>query len=127
MMLMLLLTELTALGVELSAEQDHLNVRGPAGALTADLRQAMREQKAALMQFAAYPYVETIDGLGTLTGHRQECDVSFTAPEHQERLRYRIGVCGLGDGVERFYYPGMVTLADVKQSRAPEPSRGVSS
>jgi hypothetical protein len=120
MMLILLLTELTHLGVELTVEQAHLKVRAPAGALTADLRQAMQEQKAALMQFTAYPYVGTIDGLGTLTGNRQECDVSLTAPERQERLRYRVGVRRHCDGIEQFYYPGMVTLARIAALGTPE-------
>lgn len=122
MMFILLLTELTHLRVELSVEQGYLNVRAPAGALTADLRQTMREQKAALMQYAAYPYVETIDGLGTLTGNREECDVSLTAPERKERLRYRVGVRSFCDAVERFYYPGTLSLAC-----APEPIGEVSS
>ena len=41
MMLMLLLSELTRLGVHLSAEPDGLWIKAPAGVLTGDLRQAM--------------------------------------------------------------------------------------
>ncbi len=51
-------------------------------------------------------YVETVDGLGYLTGNRQEQDVTFIASdERKKRLRYKIGVVILKDGIERFYYP----------------------
>ncbi|HLG79132.1 MAG TPA: phage/plasmid primase, P4 family [Ktedonobacteraceae bacterium] len=50
-------------------------------------------------------YVETVDGLGYLTGNRQEQDVTFFSGERKEQLRYRIGVILLKDGIERFYYP----------------------
>ena len=109
MMLMLLLSELTRLGVHLSAEPDGLRIKAPAGVLTGDLRQAMTEHKAALLRYAAFPSVETMDGLGRLTGNRQEFSIiDFVAPERQERLRYQIGVKLLQDGVERFYLPGTV-------------------
>jgi len=108
MMLMLLLAEITRLGVKLSLEQGSLKVQAPAGVLADELRQAMHEQRADLLQFAECPYIKTIDGLGMLTGNREERDISFVAPERQARLRYRIGVRLLHDGVERFYYPGML-------------------
>ena len=109
MMLMLLLTELTHLEVHLSAEPDGLHVQAPAGALTDELRQAMTEHKAALLRYAVYPYVDTIDGLGTLTGHRQQFSIiDLVAPERKERLRYKIGVKLLHDGVERWYLSGTV-------------------
>ena len=50
-------------------------------------------------------YVETVDGLGYLTGNQREQDVSFFSEDKKERLRYKIGVLILKDGVERFYYP----------------------
>lgn len=109
MMLMLLLTELARLGVKLSAEPDGLHVQAPAWALTDELRQAMTEHKAALLRYATYPYVETVDGLGMLTGHRQAFGIiDFVAPERKERLRYTIGVRLLHHGIERFYLPGTV-------------------
>jgi len=73
-----------------------------------ELRQAMTEHKAALLRYATYPYVETIDGLGTLTGARREQDAIFSRSQHWERLRYKIGVKLLPDGIERFYLPGTV-------------------
>ena len=110
MMLMVLLTELARLEVHLSVASDGLHVHAPAGALTDELRQAMTEHKAALLRYAADPAVETIDGLGYLTGNRQEQDVTLTAPERKERLRYKVGVVLLQDGIERFYYPGMLSV-----------------
>ncbi len=50
-------------------------------------------------------YIETADGLGYLTGNQQEQDVTFFSEEKRERLRYKIGVVILKDGIERFYYP----------------------
>lgn len=123
MMLMPLLTELTHLGVKLSVEQGNLKVQAPAEALTDELRQAMHDQKAALLRFAAFPYVETMDGLGTLTGNRLERDISFVAPERQERLRYKVGVRLLHDGVERLYFPGMLWLARAEDVQEHEQSR----
>ncbi len=110
MMLMLLLTELTYLEVHLWVESDGLHVQAPSGVLTDELRQAMIEHKAALLSYAADPAVETIDGLGYLTGNRQEQDVTFTAQERKERLRYKVGVLLLHDGIERFYYPGILSV-----------------
>jgi tubulysin polyketide synthase-like protein len=111
MMLMLLLTELTRLGVQLTIEPDGLKVDVPSWALTDELRQAMREHKAALLRFAACPYVETMDGLGTLSGNRTEQDLTLVAPPRQEAWRYKIGVVSLNDSKERFYWPRMVLLA----------------
>jgi hypothetical protein len=79
--------------------------------LSGELRQAMIEHKMALLRYAAYPFVETIDGWGTLTGNRREQDLTFVAPERQEAWRYQIGVIGWHDGIERFYWPRMVFLA----------------
>jgi TubC N-terminal docking domain len=110
MMLMLLLTELAHLEVHLSVESDGLHVQAPSGALPDELRQAMTEHKAVLLHYAADPAVETIDGLGYLTGNRQEQDVTFVAPERKERLRYKVGAVLLQDGIERFYYPGMLSV-----------------
>lgn len=115
MMLMLLLTELTRLEVHLSADRDGVHVQAPAGALTDELRQAMAEHKTALLRYAAFPYVETVDGRGMLTGARRETDPFYYGTRHGERLRYKIGVQLLGDGVECFYLPG--TLWEVKQQR----------
>jgi hypothetical protein len=108
MMLILLLTELTRLEVRLLAEDDGLHIQAPAGALTDELRQAMMEQKVALLRFARFPYVETIDGLGVLTGHTKAQDISWVAPERQEAFRYKIGVTSLSNSTERFYWPRMV-------------------
>ena len=110
MMLMLLLTELTYLEVHLSVESDGLHVQAPSGVLTDELRQAMTEHKAALLRYAADPAVETIDGPGYLSGNLQEQDVTFVAQERRERLRYKVGVVLLQDGIERFYYPGMLSV-----------------
>ena len=119
MMLMLLLTELTHLDVKLVAEPDGLKVDAPAEVLTDELRQAMTEHKAALLRFALFPYVETIDDLGVLTGNRLEQDITFVAPERQEAWHYKIGVVSLHDGIERFYWPRMVAAAqpDATQTR----------
>ena len=84
MILMLLLTELIGLGVKLSIEQGNVKVQAPVGTLHDELREAMREQKAALSRFACFPYVETIDGLGVLSGHMQEQDITWVAPERLE-------------------------------------------
>jgi hypothetical protein len=109
-MLMILLTELVRLEVHLSVASDGLHVQAPVGVLTDELRQAMTEHKAALLRYAVDPSVETIDGLGYLTGNRQEQDVTFVAQERRERLRYKVGVVLQQDGIERFYYPGMLSL-----------------
>ncbi len=63
-------------------------------------------------------YVETIDGLGYRSGNTRECDVTFTAEEKKEALRWKIGVISLHDGRERFYYPQMMhdVSADVVQA-----------
>ena len=53
--------------------------------------------------------VETVDGLGYLSGNKREQDVTLVAPERQERLRYKVGVVLLLDGAERFYYPGTIS------------------
>jgi TubC N-terminal docking domain len=82
MMLMVLLSELVRLDVRLFAEAESVRVRARAGDVTEELRQAMATHKADILRFACYPYVETIDGLGRLT-----------------------------DGIERFYWPRMVSLA----------------
>ena len=116
MMLMLLLTELTRLQVQLSDEQDGLKVDAPAGVLTKELRQAITEHKAALLRYAACPYVEIVDGLGTLTGARRETDPFYYGTRHGERLRYKIGVRLVYDGVERFYLPGTLWEAQGKQN-----------
>ncbi len=47
-------------------------------------------------------YVETVDGLGYLTGHRKEQDGMFFPEEKRERLRYNIGVVILKERIERF-------------------------
>jgi hypothetical protein len=118
MMLMLLLSELMRMGVHLSATPDGLQVEAPAGTLSDELRQAMTEHKAALLHFAVFPYVETIDGRGTLTGNRREFSIiDFVAPERQERLRHTIGVKLLHDEVERFYLPGTVWEVEHKDER----------
>ena len=123
MMLMLLLTELTRLEVQLTVEPDGLKVDAPAGVLTDELRQAMAEHKAALLRYAAYPSVETIDGWGTLTGRRQEFSIiDLVAPERKERLRYKIGVRLLHDGIERFYLPGTVWEVERKEIQNEETS-----
>ena len=110
MMLMVLLTELARLEVHLSVTSDGLYVHAPAGALTDELRLSMTEHKTALLRYAADPAVETIDGLGYLTGNRQEQDVTFVARERKERLRYKVGAVLLHDGIERFYYPCMLSI-----------------
>jgi hypothetical protein len=64
----------------------------------------------------------TIDGLGILTGNKHEQDLEFVAPERQEAWHYKIGVVGLHDGIERFYWPRMILLAqpDATQTREHE-------
>ena len=111
MILTLLLTELVRLDVRLLAEGERVRVRARAGTLSEELRQALAEHKAEVLRFARTPYVETIDGRGMLTGHTQEQDVSFVAPERLEAWHYKIGVISLTDGIERFYWPRMVLLA----------------
>ena len=120
MMLMLLLTELTRVEVRFLAEADGVHIQAPSGVLTDELRQAMTEHKAALLRFARFPYVQTIDSLGMLTGHTKEHDVSWVAPEHQEALRYKIGVMSLSDSTERFYWPRMVLLARPEATQVSE-------
>ena len=100
----LLFTELIQKGVRLTVADGRLKVRAPTGVLTEELRQAMAAHKAGLRRFATSPFVETIDGLGRLSGNTREQDVSLVAEERKEALRYRIGVVSLRDGRERFYY-----------------------
>ena len=76
MILTLLLTELVRLDVRLVAEGERVRVQARAGTLSEELRQALAEHKADLLRFARTHSVETIDGPGRLTGHRQEQDVS---------------------------------------------------
>jgi TubC N-terminal docking domain len=111
MMLMLLLTELVHQEVRLFVEAESLRVQAHAGGLTDELRQAMVANKADILRFARNPSVETTDGLGTLTGHTQKQDITWVAPQRLEAWCYKIGVLNLSDGVERFYWPGMVSLA----------------
>jgi tubulysin polyketide synthase-like protein len=110
-MLMVLLTELVRLDVRLFAEAEHVRVQAQAGTLTEELRLAMTTHKAHILRFARCPYVETIDGLGRLTGHLQEQDLTFVSPERRDAWRYKVGVASLSDGIERFYWPRMVSLA----------------
>jgi hypothetical protein len=113
MMLMLLLSELVRLQVHLSVTSEGLHVQAPAGVLTDELRQAMAEHKADLHRFARSPCIETIDGLGMLTGNRRNFNIiEFVAPERQERLRYTIGVRLTRDGFEQFYLPGTLWIAE---------------
>lgn len=117
MMLMLLLTELTRLEVKLVAEADALHVQAPTGVLSEELRQAMTEHKTALLHYAACPTIETIDGPGVLTGARQDTDPLCFGTRHGERLRYKIGVRLVQDGVERFYLPGTLWQAKHQEER----------
>ncbi len=86
------------------------------GALTDELRQAMAEHKAALLRYAPSPYIETVDGLGTLTGARREIDPFVYGTQHGERLRYKIGVRLVHDGVEHFYLPGTLWEDEGKEA-----------
>ena len=113
MILMVLLSEFTRLEVRLVAAAENVCVKAPAGSLSDELRQAMTEHKAALMRYASLPYV-VADGVGILTGNRQQQDITFVEPERQEAWRYKIGVMSLYDGVERFYWPRMVLQASPK-------------
>lgn len=116
MMLMLLLSELARLQVHLSVTSDGLHVQAPAQVLTDELHQAMKEHRADLLRFARYPFVDTIDGLGMLTGNRRNFNIiEFVAPERQERLHYIIGVRLLHDGLERFYLPGTLWVAERRE------------
>ena len=117
MMLMLLLTELTRLEVKLSAEPDGLHVQAPPGTLTEELRQAMAGHKAVLLCYAAYSYVETVDGPGILTGARRELDPLCYGTRHGERLRYKIGVRLLRDGMEHFYLPGTLWVPKCREEQ----------
>jgi hypothetical protein len=113
MMLMLLLSELARLQVHLSVASDGLHVQAPKGVLTDELRQAMTEHKADLLRFVRSPCVETIDGPGVLTGNRRNfAIIEFVASERQERLRYTLGVRLIHDGLERFYLPGTLWIAE---------------
>jgi hypothetical protein len=60
--------------------------------------------------------VHTPDGEGVLTGARQETDPLCYGTRHGERLRYKIGVRLLSDGIERFSLPG--TLWQVERPDA---------
>ena len=112
-MLMLLLSELTRLQVHLLVVTDTLHVQAPAGVLTDELRQAIAEHKADLLRFARSPFVETVDGPGVLTGNRRSFGIiEFVALERQERLRYTIGVRLTRDGIEHFYLPGTLWIAE---------------
>lgn len=111
MMLMVLLSELVRLDVRLFAEAESVRVQARAGDVTEELRQAMATHKADILRFARTPYVETIDGLGRLTGHLKEQDLTFVSPERHDTWRYKVGVESLTDGIERFYWPRMVSLA----------------
>ena len=68
-------------------------------------------------------YVETPDGLGYRAGEVQEQDVTFVAEERKERLRYKIGVVSLVDGIKRFYYPSLVSGARPEVIQAYEQSQ----
>ena len=117
MMLMLLLSELTRLDVQLSVTPCGLHVRAPKGVLTGELRQTIAEHKADLLRFARTHSVETIDGVGVLTGNLRSFGIiEFVAPERQERLRYTVGVRLSHDGKERFYLPGTLWIAGQKGS-----------
>ncbi len=122
MMLMLLLTELTRLDVHLSAGPDGLHVQAPVGTLSDELRQAMSEHKAALLRYAAYPYVGTVDGLGMLTGTRRELDPFVYGTRHGERLHYKVGLRLLHDGIERLYLPGTIWEVERKEIQNEETS-----
>jgi len=64
--------------------------------------------------------VETPDGLGYLTGGIREQDVTFTAPERKEQLRYKVGVALVPDGVERFYLPATVWEIEPQETQPEE-------
>lgn len=116
MILMLLLTELTRLEVKLSAEADGLHVRAPVCVLSEELRKGMAEHKTALLRYATCSTIETIDGPGVLTGTRQETDPVCYSTRQGERLRYKVGVRLLSNGVEGFYLPGTLWLAEQKEN-----------
>ncbi len=67
-------------------------------------------------------YVETVDGLGYLTGDIREQDVTFLSEEKRERLRYKIGVVILKDGIERFYFPSTIWEVQEKEIQTHDPS-----
>jgi hypothetical protein len=56
------------------------------------------------------------DGLGVLTGARQETDPLYYGTRHGERLRHKIGARLLSDGIERFYLPGTLWEGEQKAS-----------
>jgi hypothetical protein len=64
--------------------------------------------------------VDTPDGLGYLTGNRQEQEVVFTTSEHKKWLRYKFGVRLLQDDVERFYLPRTVWEVQPRAIQADE-------
>ena len=64
--------------------------------------------------------VDTPDGLGYLTGNRQEQEVVFTTSEHKKWLRYKFGVRLLQDDVERFYLPRTVWEVQPRATQADE-------
>ena len=64
--------------------------------------------------------VDTPGGLGYLTGNWREQDVTFTAPEHKEWLRYTFGVRLLQDEVERFYLLRTVWEVQLRATQADE-------
>jgi len=68
-------------------------------------------------------YVQTPDGLGSLIGNRQEQQLlSCMSEGMQEKLRYKIGVVILNDGMERFYSPRMLSDAPPEVIEAYEQS-----
>ena len=71
--------------------------------------------------------VETVDGLGYLTGHRKEQDGTFFPEEKKERLRYNSGVVILKERIERFYYPQTTREASSEDIQAYKHSSEVQS
>jgi len=72
-------------------------------------------------------YVQTVDGLGYLAGNQREQDVTIFSEEKKERLRYKIAVIILKDGIERFYYPQTIWEASPEDIQAYEQSSEVQS
>ncbi len=95
----------------------------PPAALEVDADACIRNE-AGIQEVYSH-YVETVDGLGYLTGNQQEQDVTFISEERKERLRYKIGIVMLKDGIERFYYPQNTWEARPEVIQAYEQSREV--
>jgi amino acid adenylation domain-containing protein len=78
-----LLSELRRRGVQISAESDQLVCRAPSGALTPDLRQALQEQKPALLELLRQegPVTTTSSRIPFRSAHERISEQSRRTPD----------------------------------------------